>query len=360
MTTMYPVSLTAQWMAAARALESERPDAQYVDPFARDLAGDHGFELLHKYENGGLVPFISIRTRFLDDGIRALVADDADGGAGIRQIVLLAAGLDMRAFRLDWPEGAVVYEVDHVGLIEHKRAQLERLGLTPKVERRTVSANLTTDWVPELVAAGFDPDRPTLWIAEGLSFFLTPEQATAFLGTLAHASAPGSRLELDILGEGNLRNPFSRTFLGRDAQRRPGLAVRHRRAGGVPGRGRLEGARAARTGPARGRAGPLAVRGAAAGPARREPALAGAGRGGGGSMSAATLERIESFLPERSVRIEELGERLGLRRAELGVYRKFYGLDTLRFDPDLALMDLLRPAAERAWRRCRRAAACAM
>ncbi|MFD8971507.1 3-oxoacyl-[acyl-carrier-protein] synthase III C-terminal domain-containing protein [Streptomyces sp. NPDC059593] len=58
-----------------------------------------------------------------------------------------------------------------------------------------------------------------------------------------------------------------------------------------------------------------------------------------------TLERIESYLPERSVRIEELGERLGLRRAELGVFRKFYGLDTLRFDPELPLLDLLRPAA---------------
>ncbi|MFD5649188.1 MULTISPECIES: 3-oxoacyl-[acyl-carrier-protein] synthase III C-terminal domain-containing protein [unclassified Streptomyces] len=58
-----------------------------------------------------------------------------------------------------------------------------------------------------------------------------------------------------------------------------------------------------------------------------------------------TLERIESYLPERSVRIEELGEHLGLRRAALGVFRKFYGLDTLRFDPDLNLFDLLRPAA---------------
>ncbi|MFE9613359.1 3-oxoacyl-[acyl-carrier-protein] synthase III C-terminal domain-containing protein [Streptomyces sp. NPDC006012] len=61
-----------------------------------------------------------------------------------------------------------------------------------------------------------------------------------------------------------------------------------------------------------------------------------------------TLERIESYLPERSIRIEELGDHLGLRRAELGVFRKFYGLDTLRFDPDTHLFDLLRPAARRA------------
>ncbi|TCO44780.1 SAM-dependent methyltransferase [Actinocrispum wychmicini] len=208
MTALRPVSYTAQWMAAARAIESERQDALFVDPLARDLAVPHGFELLEKYANGGLQPFICIRTKFLDDGIMSLRPRD-----GIEQVVLLAAGMDTRAFRLDWPDGVVVYEVDHDTLIEEKQRRLDLLGARPKVPRRTVAADLTTQWLPDLVRAGFDPDRPTLWIVEAVTFFLTHEQAAELFTTLADASAAGSRLEVDILGGAILRNPFSRSFL---------------------------------------------------------------------------------------------------------------------------------------------------
>ncbi|HEX4723746.1 MAG TPA: SAM-dependent methyltransferase [Pseudonocardiaceae bacterium] len=214
-TTMLPVSCTAQWMAAARAVESERADALFVDPLARELATEDGFELLHKYANGGLEPFVCIRTRFLDDGIAALRPAD-----GITQVVLLAAGMDTRAFRLDWPADVVVYEVDHGALVEYKQRELDRLGARPRVPRRAVAADLTTRWLPELVGAGFDPDQPTLWIVEAVTFFLTHRQAADLFTTLAGASAPGSRLELDILGAGFLRNPFARTFL--DAMRADG------------------------------------------------------------------------------------------------------------------------------------------
>ncbi|HYS39639.1 MAG TPA: SAM-dependent methyltransferase [Pseudonocardiaceae bacterium] len=215
MTALRPVSLTAEWMAAARAVESEQPDALFVDPLARDLASTHGFELLDKYPNGGLRQFIWIRTKFLDDSVTGLRPED-----GIEQVVLLAAGLDTRAFRLDWPAGVVVYEVDHGPLIEEKQRRLDRLGARPKVPRRAVAADLTTQWLPDLVRAGFDPARPTLWIVEGVTFFLTPQQAADLFTTLADASAPGSRLDLDILGGALLRNPFSQAFL--DAMRADG------------------------------------------------------------------------------------------------------------------------------------------
>lgn len=205
---MPAVSFTAQWMAAARALESDRPDALFIDPLARVLAAPRGFELIDRYVGGGLLPFISIRTKFLDDSVLRLRPED-----GIEQVVLIAAGMDTRPFRLDWPDGVVVYEVDHGPLIAEKQRRLDRAGAQPRVERRPVSADLTGPWLPALVQAGFDPKRPTLWIAEALTFFLTEEQVADLLTTLRGASAPGSGLALDILGRALLRSPFSRSFL---------------------------------------------------------------------------------------------------------------------------------------------------
>ncbi|WP_035795665.1 class I SAM-dependent methyltransferase [Kitasatospora mediocidica] len=205
---MDAVSYTAQWMAAARAQESEREDALFVDPLAQDLAAPRGFELIERYAGGGLLPFISIRTRYLDDAIRDVLAT-----SGIQQVVLIAAGMDTRSFRLDWPEGTEVYEVDHALLIAEKRRRLDALGAEPRTDRREVSADLTGDWMPSLEAAGFDRDRPTLWVAEALTFFLTEEQAAGLLQLLASASAPGSHLAFDILGRALLRSPFSKPFL---------------------------------------------------------------------------------------------------------------------------------------------------
>ncbi|MFD5649189.1 class I SAM-dependent methyltransferase [Streptomyces sp. NPDC127039] len=205
---MHAVSYTAQWMAAARALESERDDALYTDPLAHDLAAPKGFELIDRYEGGGLLPFISIRTKYLDESIESTLAEGE-----ITQVVLIAAGMDTRAFRLDWPESATVFEVDHGPLIAEKRRRLDALGATPHTDRREVSADLTGEWLPDLERAGFDPAKPTLWIAEALTFFLTEEQAGGLLELLASASAPGSRLAFDILGRALLRSPFTKRFL---------------------------------------------------------------------------------------------------------------------------------------------------
>ncbi|MFE7551883.1 class I SAM-dependent methyltransferase [Streptomyces gardneri] len=205
---MDAVSYTAQWMAAARYLESQREDALFVDPLAKDLAAPRGFELIDRYEGGGLLPFISIRTRFLDDAIKDVLAE-----GGIQQVVLIAAGMDTRAFRLDWPEGTQVFEVDHALLIAEKRRRLDALGAEPRTDRREVSADLTKEWMPDLEAAGFDRTLPTLWVAEALTFFLTEEQAAGLLQLLASASAPGSHLAFDILGRALLRSPFSKRWL---------------------------------------------------------------------------------------------------------------------------------------------------
>lgn len=211
---MEAVSYTAQWTAAARAVETDRGDrAIFVDPFARELAAPRGFELLASNGGSGLLPFIAIRTRYLDQAIQTVLHDNA-----IRQIVFVAAGMDTRAFRLSWPQGAVVYEVDFPALIEEKRARLARLGATPAVERREVAADLTGDWLPALRDAGFQREQPTLWVTEGLMFFLTADQASGLLRTLGSASAPGSWLGVDFVSKALLRSPFSREFRARLAQ----------------------------------------------------------------------------------------------------------------------------------------------
>lgn len=206
---MEAVSYTAQWTAAARALESERDsDAMFQDPYARALAAPRGFELLKKYGGAGLLPFIAIRTAYMDESVQESLRD-----SDIRQVVFVAAGMDTRAFRLEWPDGTVVYEVDHAALIEEKRERLARLGAEPRTERREVSADLAGAWLPELERAGFDPAAPTLWVAEGLLFFLEKEQAEKLLATLGSVSAPGSRLAVDLVNKALLRSPFSREFL---------------------------------------------------------------------------------------------------------------------------------------------------
>lgn len=205
---MEAVSYTAQWTAAARALETERGDlAIFEDRFAPALAAPRGFELLEKNRGSGLIPFIAIRTRYLDDSIREILAEN-----DIRQIVFVAAGMDTRPFRLEWPGDATVYEVDFPALLAEKRRRLTELGAQPKVTRNEVAVDLRGDWLPELKGAGFDPGRPTLWIVEGLMFFLTPEQATNLLGVLGSASAPGSWLGVDFVSRALLRGPFSREF----------------------------------------------------------------------------------------------------------------------------------------------------
>lgn len=212
--SMRPVSYTAQWTAAARALETERDGDRLVDdPFARAFAEPKGFELLAKYGGGGLVEFVAIRTRYLDDSIAGTLAT-----TGIRQVVLVACGMDARSFRLKWPSDVVVYEVDHEALHEEKRRRLGALGAAPAVDRREVGADLAGDWITPLTAAGFDPAAPTLWVPEAVLFFLTEDQAGTLLDVVAGASAPGSWLAVDVLSKQLLRSPATKFFLAALAQ----------------------------------------------------------------------------------------------------------------------------------------------
>ncbi|WP_225098620.1 SAM-dependent methyltransferase [Streptomyces sp. CoH27] len=205
---MEAVSYTAQWTAAARALETERPDRIFADPYARTLAGPTGFALLERYAGAGTVPFLAVRTKYLDT-----VALEAVAKRSARQVVLVAAGMDTRAWRLDWPEGTVVYELDRPALIEAKSAMLADAPLPPGRERRPVAVDLAGDWAAELLAAGFRPGEPTVWVMEGLLFFLPEEAVRGLLATLRRLSGPDSLLAGDMASRASLTNPLARGFL---------------------------------------------------------------------------------------------------------------------------------------------------
>jgi methyltransferase (TIGR00027 family) len=129
-----------------------------------------------------------VRTKFYDEFFLEATA------AGIRQAVILASGLDSRAYRLRWPAGTVVYELDQPPVMEFKTRALAELGAAPTADRRVVPVDLREDWPAALRASGFDPAQPTAWSAEGLLGYLPPEAQDRLLDTITELSAPGSRV----------------------------------------------------------------------------------------------------------------------------------------------------------------------
>ncbi|MDW5329534.1 SAM-dependent methyltransferase [Plantactinospora sp. KLBMP9567] len=206
------VAKTALWTAAARARESARPDRLFHDPLAHLLAGDEGRRLLSHFHTDRAPtdgnPFLAIRTRWFDDFLTRAVRPGC-------QVVALAAGLDTRAFRLSWPDDTVLFELDQPDLLAAKAHRLrEHLGRA-RCRRREVPVDLGGDWVGHLVDAGYAPDRPTVWFAEGLLFYLSADAARAVLRRAASLSVPGCRLAADLIGTGVFKFPYTRGFLRR-------------------------------------------------------------------------------------------------------------------------------------------------
>jgi methyltransferase (TIGR00027 family) len=191
------VGMTVVGVAAMRAAETERPERLFSDPFAAafvQAAGpiDRPPSDARRRRRASLADWVVVRTRFLDD----LVLDAC--ARGCRQVVILGAGLDARAFRLAWPDKLRVFEVDLAEVLEFKEQVVRDEGWRPSCERVTVPTDLSGNWSVPLSEQGFEAGTKVAWLAEGLLAYLSSEASDSLVIRAAELSAPGSRLGLTL------------------------------------------------------------------------------------------------------------------------------------------------------------------
>jgi methyltransferase (TIGR00027 family) len=200
------VGATAVMVAVARAIETGSPDPLIHDPYAELLVTDAATGVWEALLDDAVIAraeaidpetaaifhhmrnYQAVRTHFFDAYFAGAVA------TGIRQVVIAASGLDSRAYRLDWPAGTVVYEIDQPEVLAYKSETLAAHGVTPSAERRAVPMDLRQDWPAALCAAGFDPAAPTAWLAEGLLMYLPSDAQDRLFEQITELSAPKSRI----------------------------------------------------------------------------------------------------------------------------------------------------------------------
>ena len=217
------VGATATMVAASRAVASQGPDALLDDPLADPLVRAVGLDPFVRIIDGQIdfeddpllnrkvrTEQIAVRTRYFDDFFTSATKD------GVRQAVILASGLDTRAYRLPWPPGTVVYEVDQPQVIAFKTNTLADIGANPTADRRAIGIDLRDDWPAALREGGFDDTQPTAWSAEGLLPYLPPEAQDRLFDHITALSAPGSRLATEHVPD---PNTFSDERLQRISER---------------------------------------------------------------------------------------------------------------------------------------------
>ncbi|NUS14345.1 MAG: SAM-dependent methyltransferase [Streptomyces sp.] len=218
------VGRTALVTAAMRAAETSRPDAIHEDPYAALLAGETGPALLAELlaatstapawhapgaaspgPVGSTSPAVNaIRTRFFDDYLRAAAREP-----GLRQIVVVGAGMDSRAYRMRWPAGIRYFEVDRQPVLDYKRERLS--AQTPRADRRTVPQDLLSpSWPDALTAAGYDPGQPSAWLLEGVLCYLPEDGVHRVLAQLAELTTPASQVAADVVSAAALTVPARR------------------------------------------------------------------------------------------------------------------------------------------------------
>jgi methyltransferase (TIGR00027 family) len=207
------VGATATMVAAARAAATRRVEPVINDQFAEPLVRAVGLDVFTRVASGELdfadvvgdfgfprmVDTFAARARFFDDFFAEA------GSRGLRQVVIVASGLDSRPYRLSWPAGTTLYEIDQPEVIDFKITTLSQLGAAPVAAHRPVGIDLREDWPAALQRAGFDAAKPTAWLAEGVLIgFLPPTSEVRLLDNVTALSAPGSTFAADygtLLGQ---------------------------------------------------------------------------------------------------------------------------------------------------------------
>ena len=189
------ISLTAQYMAVVRAVEHKRVNRLFADPLAEKLAGKKIMaKILPKvrdYEAQGK-PVVAVRTRFFDDFL-------ISSATNIRQIVILGAGMDTRAFRLPLHPDTHLYELDRPEVMQRKESLLS--SVSAKCHRDSIPIDLRQSWFEQLIIRGFQPSNPCIWLLEGLLYYLNPEEVMTILKTISDSAISGSKLGVDLLNK---------------------------------------------------------------------------------------------------------------------------------------------------------------
>jgi methyltransferase (TIGR00027 family) len=202
------LAMTAWWTAAARARESQRCDRLFDDPWATILVGLQGVEEFDRAitaHGAGTADLHAVITRFFDDFLLRVT-----GTGAVQQVIVVASGLDTRAFRLPWPPQTRLFELEQPQVIAYKDSRFSLIGATPRCERHAIGVNLNEPWADSLCRAGFHQSQRSVWLLEGFLYFLAEPAVLDLLGVITGLAAPGSWLGLDVVNGDMLTSPSTR------------------------------------------------------------------------------------------------------------------------------------------------------
>jgi len=211
-TPQSPLAATAHWTAAVRALENARDEPLFRDPWASLLAGKEGEESMSHRSAVSVIPIV-LRTRFFDDFLERVVRRHA-----IRQVILMAAGLDTRAYRMAWPDDTTVYELDRPEVLGRKAQLLHSVAAAPRCQRKVIEVGLKNPWEEPLREAGYDAASPSVWLLEGFLFYLPVESVARILALVSRLAAPGSWLGFDIINTSMLTSALTQPWVEMQAR----------------------------------------------------------------------------------------------------------------------------------------------
>jgi methyltransferase (TIGR00027 family) len=203
------LAATGWWSAAARAYESRRDDRLFDDPWATLLLGQQANVLLPQSglaaDSRAAYELYAVVTRFFDDYLLRVTSE-----LGVRQVVLLASGLDTRAYRLGWPSRTTLFELEQPHVLTYKDIQLDCAGVPASCRRHPVGVDLTAGWDAALRAAGFDASLPSAWLLEGFLYFLAKPDVVDLLNRVSELATTGSWIGLDVVNKAMLTSTWTR------------------------------------------------------------------------------------------------------------------------------------------------------